>query len=58
MSELYMMVTITNRKYMSRFADFYRENQVDVDVLFKKATLIENNTEVCLSFKEEDCIFL
>ena len=34
------------------------ENQVDVDVLFKKATLIENNTEVCLSFKEEDCIFL
>lgn len=30
MSELYMMVTITNRKYMSRFADFYRENQVDV----------------------------
>ena len=41
-----------------RYAVMCGENQVDVDVLFKKATLIENNTEVCLSFKEEDCIFL
>ena len=30
MSELYMMVTITNRKYMSRFAALYRENQIEV----------------------------
>ncbi len=30
MSELYMMVTITNRKYMSRFAAIYRENQIEV----------------------------
>ena len=41
-----------------RYAVMCGENQVDVDVLFKKATLIENNTEVCLSFKEEECIFL
>lgn len=30
MSELYMMVTITNRKYMSKFAALYRENQIEV----------------------------
>ena len=30
MSELYMMVTITNRKYLSKFATLYRENRVDV----------------------------
>ena len=29
MSELYMMVTITNRKYMLKFAAFYRENQIE-----------------------------
>lgn len=41
-----------------RYAVMCGENQIDVDVLFKKATLIENNTDVYLSFKEEDCIFL
>ena len=30
MSELYMMVTITNRKYMPKFTELYRENQVKV----------------------------
>lgn len=29
MSELYMMVTITNRKYMPKFAALYRENQIE-----------------------------
>jgi len=30
MSELYMMVTITNRKYMPKFAALYWENQIEV----------------------------
>lgn len=30
MSELYMMVTITSRKYMPAFMDFYRSHQVEV----------------------------
>ena len=30
MSELYMMVTITSRKYMPAFMDFYRSYQVEV----------------------------
>ena len=41
-----------------RYAVLCGDKQVDVDVLFKKATLIENNTDVYLSFKEDDCIFL
>lgn len=41
-----------------RYAVLCGDKQVDVDVLFKKATLIENNTDVYLSLKEDDCIFL
>ncbi|MDD3222688.1 MAG: ABC transporter ATP-binding protein [Clostridia bacterium] len=41
-----------------RYAVICGGHQVDVDVLFKKATMIENNTDVYLSFKEDDCIFL
>ena len=41
-----------------RYAVICGDKQVDVDVLFKKATLIENNTDVYLSLKEDDCIFL
>ncbi len=41
-----------------RYAVLCGDKQVDVDVLFKKATLIENNTDVYLALKEEDCILL
>ena len=41
-----------------RYAVMCGDRQIDVDVLFKKATVIENNTDVYLSFKEDDCIFL
>ena len=41
-----------------RYAVMCGDTQVDVDVLFKNATVIENNTEVYLNFKESDCIFL
>ena len=30
----------------------------DVDVLFKKATIIPNGTDVYLTLKQDDCIFL
>ena len=29
MSEIYMMVTICNRKQMQKFAKFYKQNHVD-----------------------------
>ena len=41
-----------------RYAVMCGDKQIDVDVLFKKAKLIPDNTEVYLSFKKEDCIFL
>lgn len=34
------------------------ETPVDVDVLFKKATVIPDQTDVYLSIRREDCIFL
>ena len=41
-----------------RYAVMCGDNQIDVDVLFKKATIIPNNTDVYLALKKEDCIFL
>ncbi|MGN0203152.1 MAG: ABC transporter ATP-binding protein [Coprococcus sp.] len=41
-----------------RYAVMCGDSQIDVDVLFKKATVIPNNTDVYLSLKKEDCIFL
>lgn len=41
-----------------RYAVMCDEQQIDVDVLFKKATLINDQTDVYLSLKKEDCIFL
>lgn len=41
-----------------RYAVMCGEDQVDVDVLFKKATIIPNNTDVYLALKKDDCIFL
>ena len=34
------------------------DHQIDVDVLFKKATIIPNGTDVYLTLKQDDCIFL
>ena len=41
-----------------RYAVMCGNHQVDVDVLFKKATIIPNNTDVYLTLKKDDCIFL
>ena len=41
-----------------RYAVAANGEQIDVDVLFKKAELIPNQTEVYLTLKKEDCIFL
>lgn len=41
-----------------RYAVMCGDHQIDVDVLFKKATIIPNNTDVYLALKKEDCIFL
>ena len=52
MSELYMMVTITNRKYMSRFAALYRENQIEVGTVslgMEEGTLKETKHELIVA---------
>ena len=41
-----------------RYAVMCGGHQIDVDVLFTKGTLLENNADVYLSFKKDDCIFL
>lgn len=41
-----------------RYAVMVGERQIDVDVLFKNAELIENGADVYISVKKEDCIFL
>lgn len=41
-----------------RYAVMCGDKQIDVDVLFKKATLINDQTDVYLSLKKDDCIFL
>lgn len=41
-----------------RYAVICGGHQVDVDVLFKKATIIDDNSDVYMSLKEDDCIFL
>lgn len=41
-----------------RYAVLCGEKQIDVDVLFKKVTVLPNNTDVYLALRKEDCIFL
>ena len=41
-----------------RYAVMCGDHQIDVDVLFKKATIIPNGTDVYLTLKQDDCIFL
>ena len=41
-----------------RYAVRCGDHQIDVDVLFKKATIIPNGTDVYLTLKQDDCIFL
>ncbi len=63
--ELDGFATVKGRVFVSlphgnilRYAVMVGDRQIDVDVLFKNAELIENGADVYISVNKEECIFL